>query len=44
MKRQRRTFLTEFKHDASALVVDQGYTIMQAVLAVCRGNGFKALG
>jgi len=30
MKRQRRTFSTEFKHDAAALVVDQGYTVTEA--------------
>jgi len=30
MKKQRRTFTTEFKHDAAALVLDQGYSITQA--------------
>ena len=30
MKRQRRTFSTEFKHDAAALVVEQGYTVTEA--------------
>ncbi|MBQ0714973.1 MAG: transposase, partial [Paraperlucidibaca sp.] len=26
MMKQRRTFSTEFKHDAAVLVLDQGYT------------------
>ena len=30
MKRQRRSFSTEFKHEAACLVVDQGYSIPQA--------------
>ena len=30
MKKQRRTFTTEFKHDAAALVLDQGYSVAQA--------------
>lgn len=30
MKRQRRSFSTEFKHDAAALVLDQGYSIPEA--------------
>ena len=30
MKRQRRTFSTEFKHDAASLVLDQGYSIAEA--------------
>jgi transposase len=30
MKRQRRTFSTEFKHDAASLVLDQGYSISEA--------------
>ena len=30
MKRQRRTFTTEFKHEAASLVVDQGYSISDA--------------
>ncbi len=30
MKRQRRTFSTEFKHDAASLVLDQGYSIVEA--------------
>lgn len=30
MKRQRRTFSPEFKHDAASLVLDQGYTIAEA--------------
>jgi transposase len=30
MKRSRRTFSTEFKHEAASLVLDQGYSIAQA--------------
>jgi len=30
MKRQRRSFSTEFKRDAAMLVLDQGYTIPEA--------------
>ena len=30
MKKQRRLFTTEFKHDAAALVLDQGYSIAEA--------------
>lgn len=30
MKRQRRTFTTEFKHEAASLVLDQGYSISEA--------------
>lgn len=30
MKRSRRTFSTEFKHQAASLVLDQGYSIPQA--------------
>lgn len=30
MTRQRRTFSTEFKHDAALLVLDQGYTVIEA--------------
>ena len=30
MARQRRTFSTEFKHEAASLVLDQGYSIMEA--------------
>lgn len=30
MKKQRRSFSTEFKHDAAALVLDQGYSITKA--------------
>ncbi|PWQ94370.1 hypothetical protein DKW60_16490 [Leucothrix pacifica] len=30
MKKQRRTFTTEFKYDAAALVLDQGYSVAQA--------------
>ena len=35
MKKQRRSFSTEFKRDAAALVLDQGYSIMEA----CRSLG-----
>ena len=30
MTRQRRTFSTEFKHDAALLVLDQGYSVIEA--------------
>jgi len=30
MKRQRRTFSTEFKHETAYLVLDQGYSIPEA--------------
>lgn len=30
MKRQRRTFSVEFKHEAAALVLDEGYSISEA--------------
>ena len=30
LKRQRRTFSTEFKHEAACLVLDQGYSIPEA--------------
>jgi transposase len=30
MKRSRRTFSTEFKHEAASLVLDQGYSVAQA--------------
>ena len=30
MKRQRRSFTSEFKHEAAYLIVDQGYTYRQA--------------
>tara|TARA_R110000850_G_scaffold253203_1_gene378438 strand:- start:157 stop:480 length:324 start_codon:yes stop_codon:yes gene_type:complete len=30
MTRQRRTFSTEFKHDAALLVPDQGYSVIEA--------------
>ena len=30
MKKSRRTFSTEFKHEAARLVLDQGYSIVQA--------------
>ncbi len=29
-KRKRRSFTTEFKHEAACLVVDQGYTYPEA--------------
>jgi transposase len=35
MKRQRRSFSTEFKHEAACLVLDQGYSITDA----CRSLG-----
>lgn len=30
MSKQRRSFSVEFKHDAAALVVDQGYSVAEA--------------
>lgn len=30
MKRSRRSFSTEFKHDAATLVLDQGYSVTEA--------------
>ena len=30
MRRQRRKFTPEFKHEAAALILDQGYTYKQA--------------
>jgi transposase len=35
MTRQRRSFSTEFKHEAACLVLDQGYSITDA----CRSLG-----
>ena len=34
MKRQRRSFSPEFKHNSASLVVDQGYSMTEAVRAV----------
>ena len=34
MKRQRRSFSQEFKHDSASLVVDQGYSMVEAGRAV----------
>lgn len=34
MKRQRRSFSQEFKHDSASLVVDQGYSMAEASRAV----------
>jgi transposase len=30
MKRQRRSFTAEFKHEAACLVLDQGYSVSEA--------------
>ena len=30
MKRQRRSYTTEFKHEAASLILDQGYSYRQA--------------
>lgn len=35
MSKQRRSFSVEFKHDAVALVVDQGYSVAEA----CKSMG-----
>ena len=34
----RRSFTTQFKHDAASLVVDQGYTVSQACEAMNVGH------
>jgi transposase len=34
MKRQRRSFSPEFKHDSASLVIDQGYSMAEAGRAV----------
>ena len=34
MRRQRRSFSPEFKHDAASLVLDQGYSVAEAGRAV----------
>ena len=34
MKRQRRSFSPEFKHESASLVVDQGYSMTEAGRAV----------
>ena len=34
MRRQRRSFSPEFKHDAASLVLDQGYSVVEAGRAV----------
>ena len=39
MKRQRRSFTTEFKQDAASLVIDQGYTIREACNSLDIGEG-----
>ncbi len=41
MAKQRRTFSTEFKRDAGGLVLDQGYSIAEAVKSL--GVGESAL-
>jgi len=35
MKKNRRSFTTEFKHEAACLVLDQGYSVAEA----CRSLG-----
>ena len=34
MKKQRRSFSTQFKHDAASLILDQGYSFTEASRAV----------
>ncbi len=41
MRRQRRSFTTEFKRESACLVIEQGYSINEASLAV--GVGETAL-
>ena len=38
MTRQRRTFSPEFKQEAACLVLDQGYTILEACRSLCVGD------
>lgn len=38
MKRIRRTFTTEFKHEAACLVLDQGYSYTQAARSLDIGS------
>lgn len=38
MTKQRRSFSTEFKHDAAVLVLDKGYTLSAASRAVGIGE------
>ena len=38
MKRQSRSFSTEFKHEAACLVLDQGYTIREACRSLDPGE------
>ncbi len=38
MRRQRRSFTTEFKRESACLVLEQGYTINEARLAVGVGE------
>lgn len=38
MRRQRRSFTTEFKRESACLVIEQGYTINDASLAVGVGE------
>lgn len=38
MKRQRRSFSTEFKHEAVCLVLDQGYSIPEACRSLDMGE------
>ncbi len=38
MKRQRRYFSTEFKHEAACLVLDQGYSIPEACRSLDLGE------
>ncbi len=41
MKKQRRSFSTEFKHDAASLVLDQAYSVPEASRSL--GVGVTAL-
>ena len=38
MKRQRRSFATEFKHEAACLVLDQGFSIPEACRSLDPGE------
>ncbi len=41
-KRTRRTFSPEFKLEAAQLVVDQGYSVVEAGEQICYGQVGKA--
>ena len=38
MKKQRRSFSIEFKHEAACLVLDQGYSVLEACWSLDAGE------